>query len=52
MMGIAASLRSALSAYDSVSLKTADTKGLKSFLSNPNGALVQQHANPAGGTCK
>merc|ERR1719327_1298683 len=50
MMGIAASLRSALSAYDSVSLKTADTKGLKSFLSNPNGALVQQHANPAGGT--
>merc|ERR1719311_1374517 len=49
-MGIAASLRSALSAYNSVSLKTADTKGLKSFLSNPNGALVQQHANPAGGT--
>ena len=45
-------LRSALSAYNSVSLKTADTKGLKSFLSNPNGALVQQHANPAGGTCK
>merc|ERR1719379_3161221 len=49
-MGVAAGLRSALSAYNSVSLKTADTKGLKSFLSNPNGALVQEHANPAGGT--
>jgi hypothetical protein len=50
LMGVAAGLRSALSAYNSVSLKTADTKGLKSFLSNPNGALVQEHANPAGGT--
>merc|ERR1719353_1929538 len=50
LMGVPAGLRSALSAYNSVSLKTADTKGLKSFLSNPNGALVQQHANPAGGT--
>merc|ERR1719453_2053845 len=47
MLSIAAGLRSALSVYNSVSLKTADVGQIKSFLSNPVGSLVQQHANPA-----
>jgi len=47
MLSIAAGLRSALSVYNSVSLKTADVSTIKSFLSNPVGSLVQQHANPA-----
>merc|ERR1719453_2630746 len=47
MMSIAAGLRSALSVYNTVSMKTTDVSGLKSFLSNPSGAFVQQHANPA-----
>ena len=47
MLSIAAGLRSALSVYNSVSLKTADVSSIKSFLSNPIGSLVQQHANPA-----
>merc|ERR1719327_2418849 len=46
-LSIAAGLRSALSVYNSVSLKTADVGAIKSFLGNPSGALVQQHANPA-----
>jgi len=47
LMGVAAGLRSALSVYNSVSLKTADVSPIKSFLSNSGGALVQEHANPA-----
>jgi len=50
MLSIAAGLRSALSVYNTVSLKTADVGEIKSFLTNPGGALVQEHANPAAGT--
>merc|ERR1719482_479588 len=50
MLSIAAGLRSALSVYDTVSLKPADTSPIKSFLSSATGALVQEHANPATGT--
>merc|ERR1719453_1726330 len=47
MMSIAAGLRSALTAYSSISMKTADVGQIKSFLANTFGSLVQQHANPA-----
>jgi len=46
-LSIAAGLRSALSVYNSVSLKTADVGQIKSFLADTNGALVQERANPA-----
>jgi len=47
LLSVAAGLRSALSVYNTVSLKTADVSGIKSFLSNPEASLVQQRANPA-----
>merc|ERR1719181_1695775 len=49
MLSVAAGLRSALRAYNSVSLKMADVGEIKSFLSNPSASLVtmSQHANPA-----
>merc|ERR1719181_1896097 len=52
MLSVAAGLRSALRAYNSVSLKMADVGEIKSFLSNPSASLVtmSQHANPAAGT--
>jgi len=51
LLSVAAGLRSALQAYNSVSLKTADVGAIKSFLGSPTlGSLVQEHANPALGT--
>merc|ERR1719181_2403590 len=52
LLSVAAGLRSALRAYNSVSLKMADVGEIKSFLSNPSASLVtmSQHANPAAGT--
>merc|ERR1719375_1653718 len=50
LLSVAAGLRSALSTYNSVSYKSVDVAPIKSFLSNPQGALVQLHANPALGT--
>merc|ERR1719453_513311 len=50
MMSIAAGLRSALTAYSSISMKTADVGQIKSFLANTFGSLVQTRANPAAGT--
>ena len=47
LLSVAAGLRSALSVYNTVGIKTADVNGIKSFLSNPAASLVQQHANPA-----
>jgi len=50
LLSVAAGLRSALSTYNSVSYKSVDVAPIKSFLSNPQGAMVQLHANPALGT--
>jgi hypothetical protein len=50
LLSVAAGLRAALSSYDTVSYKSVDVAPIKSFLSNPQGALVQLHSNPALGT--
>jgi len=50
LLSVAAGLRSALSTYNDVSYKSVDVAPIKSFLSNPQGAMVQLHSNPALGT--
>merc|ERR1719375_2442073 len=50
VLSVAAGLRAALASYDTVTYKSVDVAPIKSFLSNPSGALVQLHANPALGT--
>jgi len=50
LLSVAAGLRAALSSYDTVTYKSVDVAPIKSFLSNPQGALVQLHSNPALGT--
>merc|ERR1719375_3051922 len=50
VLSVAAGLRAALASYDTVTYKSVDVAPIKSFLSNPQGALVQLHANPALGT--
>jgi hypothetical protein len=50
LLSVAAGLRSALASYDTVTFKSVDVAPVKSFLSNPQGAMVQLHANPALGT--
>merc|ERR1719333_1888689 len=50
LLSVAAGLRAALASYNSVSYKSVDVAPIKSFLANPQGALVQLHANPALGT--
>jgi hypothetical protein len=51
MLTVEAGVRAALQSYTAVSDKsTTDLSPIKSFLSNPSGALVQTGANPALGT--
>jgi predicted nucleic acid-binding Zn-ribbon protein len=51
MLTVEAGVRAALHSYSSVSDKSAtDLSAIKSFLSNPQGAMVQTKANPALGT--
>jgi hypothetical protein len=50
LLSVAAGLRSALATYNAVSYKSVDVAPIKSFLSNPQGAMVQLRANPALGT--
>jgi hypothetical protein len=50
LLSVAAGLRAALASYSSVSYKSVDVAPIKSFLANPQGSLVQLHANPALGT--
>merc|ERR1719375_809619 len=50
VLSVAAGLRAALASYDTVTYKSVDVAPIKSFLSNPQANLMQQHANPALGT--
>ena len=45
LLSVAAGLRSALSTYNDVSYKSVDVAPIKSFLSNPQGAMVHWPVN-------